>query len=70
MLYCEQLFSLLQETFIDKHTCSQKRKIPDLSSACASLLLAAKTAFTVIAIGILSSKYAYLNIVYFGLAYI
>ncbi len=70
MLYCEQLFSLLQETFIDKHTCSQKRKTPDLSSACASLLLAAKTAFTVIAIGILSSKYAYLNIVYFGLAYI
>ena len=35
-----------------------------------SLLLATKTAFTVIAIGILTSKYAYLNIVYFGLAYI
>jgi len=69
-LYCEQLFSLLQGIFIDKHTYSQKRKTPDLSSACASLLLATKTAFTVIAIGILTSKYAYLNIVYFGLAYI
>ena len=44
--------------------------LPESSSASASLLLATKTAFTVIAIGILSSKYAYLNIVYFGLAYI
>ena len=56
--------------FTDKHTCSQNRKTPDLSSAYASLLLATKTAYTVIAIDIQTSKYAYLNIVYFGLAYI
>lgn len=69
MLYYEQLFSLFQETFIDKHTCSQKRKTPNLSFVCASFFCQ-QTALTIIVIGMLTSKYAYLNIVYFGLAYI
>lgn len=69
MLYYEQLFFLHQETFIDKHACSQKRKTPDLSSACASLFVSI-TVLTIIVIDILTSKYAYLNIVYFSLAYI
>jgi hypothetical protein len=48
---------------------AKKEKHP-ISLLSALPFFCQQTALTIIVIGILTSKYAYLNIVYFGLAYI
>ena len=48
---------------------AKKEKHP-ISLLSALPFFCQQTALTIIVIGMLTSKYAYLNIVYFGLAYI